>query len=125
VRLRPAGKSPPPPSTASADWAADLRAHLSRGPIRYALELQFYSDEKTTPIEDGAVDWREEAAPYVTVASLTIGEQPAELAGFAAEVEQATFDPWQALAAHRPLGGIMRARKHAYFASQKTRGAVS
>jgi hypothetical protein len=40
-------------------------------------------------------------------------------------VEQATFDPWQALAAHRPLGAIMRARKHAYFASQKTRGAVA
>ena len=42
-----------------------------------------------------------------------------------ADVEQATFDPWEALAAHRPLGAIMRARKHAYFASQKTRGAVS
>ena len=90
--------------------------------------IQFYSDETATPIEDGAVDWAETSAPYVTVARLTVGEQPAEGAArdsFAAEVEQATFDPWQALAAHRPLGGIMRARKHAYFASQKTRGAVS
>ena len=130
VRLRPeaAAGAATASASASADWAADVRAHLARGPIRYELQLQFYSDEKTTPIEDGAVDWAEASAPYVTVARLTIGEQPPEGAAreqLAADVEQATFDPWQALAAHRPLGAIMRARKHAYFASQKTRGAVS
>jgi hypothetical protein len=26
---------------------------------------------------------------------------------------------------HRPLGGMMRARKHAYFASTKGRGAAA
>ena len=41
----------------------------------------------------------------------------------AAEVEAAVFDPWQALAAHRPLGDVMRARKVVYFESQKGRGA--
>ena len=41
-----------------------------------------------------------------------------------AEGEAQTFDPWNALAVHRPLGHIMRARKAAYFASQKARGAV-
>ena len=134
VRLRPETAAArgqaagAPAAKAGNDWAADMRAHVSRGPIRYELQLQFYSDEKSTPIEDGAVDWAEANAPYVTVARLTIGEQPAEGAErdrFAADVEQATFDPWQALAAHRPLGAIMRARKHAYFASQKTRGAVA
>jgi len=131
VRLRPeaaaAAASTASASTASADWAAELRAHLARGPIRYELQLQFYSDEKTTPIEDGAADWAEASAPYLTVARLTIGEEPDDAAArerLATEVEQSTFDPWQALAAHRPLGAIMRARKHAYFASQKTRGAV-
>jgi len=34
------------------------------------------------------------------------------------------FDPWDALADHRPVGEIMRARKAAYFASQKERGAA-
>jgi hypothetical protein len=129
VRLRPeAAAAGATASAASADWAADMRAHLARGPIRYELQLQFYSDEKATPIEDGAVDWSEASAPYVTVARLTIGEQPAEGAARAqldADVEKTTFDPWEALAAHRPLGAIMRARKHAYFASQKTRGSVS
>jgi hypothetical protein len=126
VRLRPAPSPPALPHP--SDWAGDLRAHLARGPLSYELQLQFFSDEKTTPIEDGNVDWEEAKAPYVTVARLTIPQQ--ELDGAAGEaqraaIEKATFDPWEALAAHRPLGGIMRARKHAYFASQKTRGVVA
>jgi hypothetical protein len=125
VRLRP--ESTAPAGTKAADWAADLRAHLARGPVRYELQLQFFSDEKTTPIEDGAIDWDEAAAPFVTVARLTLPQQELDGAAaqsFAAEVEHATFDPWEALAAHRPLGALMRARKHAYFRSEKTRGAV-
>jgi hypothetical protein len=128
VRLRPEATAPRTTTTATtSDWAADVRAHLGRGPIRYELQLQFYVDEKTTPIEDGAVDWAETSAPYVTVARLTIPQQPldgAEGKALSDEVERATFDPWEALAAHRPLGATMRARKHAYFASQKTRGRV-
>jgi hypothetical protein len=127
VRLLPEEKAPAG-AAAAKDWAADLRAHLAQGPIRYQLQLQFYRDEKATPIEDGAVDWAEASAPYVTVARLTIPEQEldgAEGKALADEIEKATFDPWEALAAHRPLGAIMRARKHAYFASQKTRGVAS
>ena len=41
-----------------------------------------------------------------------------------ADVERLRFDPWGGLAAHRPLGEIMRARKAAYFHSQKARGAL-
>jgi hypothetical protein len=124
VRLRPersVGCGPAP------DFAADMRAHLTRGPVSYALELQFFHDETSTPIEDAAVDWSESLAPYVQVARLTL--EPRDLEGdgaqkLAAEVEHATFDPWEALAEHRPLGAVMRARKHAYYASQKARGAL-
>jgi hypothetical protein len=126
VRLRPEATAPS--GAPAGDWAADVRAHLARGPIRYELQLQFFSDEKTTPIEDGSVDWTEANAPYVTVAQLTIPPQQLDGADdkkLAGDVERATFDPWEALAAHRPLGAIMRARKHAYFASQKTRGVAS
>ena len=59
------------------------------------------------------------------MARLTLPRQdPAADAALAAEVEAAVFDPWQALAAHRPLGDVMRARKVVYFESQKGRGAV-
>jgi hypothetical protein len=43
---------------------------------------------------------------------------------FSAQAEKSVFDPWQALAAHRPLGDVQRARKVVYFESQKGRGAV-
>ena len=36
-------------------------------------------------------------------------------------MERDHFDPWMALADHRPLGEIMRARKAAYYASFKNR----
>jgi hypothetical protein len=42
---------------------------------------------------------------------------------FIDQVERGVFDPWQALAAHRPLGEVMRARKVVYFESEKARGA--
>jgi hypothetical protein len=43
---------------------------------------------------------------------------------FAEQVEACVIDPWQALAAHRPLGDVQRARKVVYYESQKGRGAA-
>jgi hypothetical protein len=104
-------------------YAEDLAARLARGPVTYDMALQFFVDEKTTPIEDPSVDW---PSPYVTVATLVIAQQ--DVNGergrqLAARGELLSFDPWHALVAHKPLGGIMRARKHAYYASTQGRGA--
>jgi len=101
-----------------------LAARLRRGPVAYDLELQFYVDEETTPIEDPTVDW---TSPYVRVATLELPRQDAASergARLAERGERLSFDPWHALVEHRPLGGMMRARKHAYFASVTTRGAA-
>ena len=88
------------------------------------LQLQFFTDEKHTPIEDASVDWKEKQAPYVTVGRLSIPAQSGEeLEAIQETIENAIFDPWQALFEHRPLGDVMRARKHVYLASQKGRGA--
>ena len=125
VRLLPARDKPL--ADASNDWAADFGRQLAAGPLVHQMQLQFFVDERRTPIEDASVDWAEEAAPYVTVARLTIPQQPlndAAAAAFAREVDQAVFDPWDALVEHRPLGEVMRARKAVYLASQKTRGAA-
>lgn len=125
ARLLPARDKPL--ADASNDWAADIGRQLAAGPLVHDLQLQFFVDERRTPIEDASVNWSEDVAPYVTVARLTIAPQPldgAAAAAFAKEVEQAVFDPWEALAEHRPLGDVMRARKVVYFASGKTRGAL-
>ncbi len=127
VRLSPATlPSASDEKAAKEGWKAAMGRHLSAGPLRYQLQLQAFVNERDTPIEDPMVRWREEVAPFVTVADLEIPSQPiegAEVEAFAKEVEQSTFDPWAALAAHRPLGEIMRARKATYFASQKGRDA--
>ena len=76
-----------------------------------------------TPIEDASVDW---PSPYATVATLTLPQQDTASADGQAllkQVDESVFDPWQALAAHRPLGDVQRARKVVYFVSQKGRSA--
>jgi len=124
VRVRllpPQGQNP---HAGASDWRADLQTRLQAAPLVYQLQLQFFVDEATTPIEDASVDWPESAAPYLTVADLVVNPPPSDAAAFDAQVEASVFDPWQALAAHRPLGEVMRARKVAYFESQKARGAA-
>jgi hypothetical protein len=105
-------------------WAADVVTRLAKGPLRWDLQLQFFVDEATTPIEDPTVLWPEDAAPFVTVARVEAPAQEPDEA-LSKAVETGAFDPWQALAAHRPLGEIMRARKAAYFASQTERARMS
>ena len=108
-------------------WATDVTTRLAAGELRWDLQLQFFVDEATTPIEDPTVVWPEAAAPFVTVARLVAPAQdPAGADGkkLAEAIEAGKLDPWVALAEHRPLGEIMRARKAAYFASQQARGAV-
>lgn len=124
VRVRllpPAGEKP---VDGASDWRADLLTRLQAAPLVFQFQLQFFADETNTPIEDASVDWLESIAPYLTVADLVVHPPQADAVGFEAQVEAAAFDPWQALAAHRPLGEVMRARKVAYFESQKARGAA-
>jgi len=125
LRLLPPGGDPA--ANAARDWAADMQRRLAGAPLDYQLQLQFFVNEAATPIEDASVDWSEGVSPYVTVARLHVPCQdfaaPAALT-LAQQVEAATFDPWSALEAHRPLGDVMRARKVVYFASEKSRGAL-
>lgn len=105
----------------------DLLTRLRQGPIEYAMEVQFFVDETRTPIEDASVDWPVAVAPYVRVGKLVIPPQDATSERghrIADAIEGMAFDPWHALADHRPLGAMMRARKAAYFASTKGRSAA-
>jgi len=125
VRLMPDQRSRrvAPPT----DLAGDMADRLREGPVTYALQAQFFVSEEVTPIENGRVDWPEEVAEFVTVARVVLPRQdPGSSAGveLGVRVEQDAFDPWAALAEHRPLGEIMRARKVAYYASQRHRHAT-
>jgi hypothetical protein len=105
----------------------DLVQRLAKGAVVYDLRLQFYVDDTKTPIEDASVEWKEEDAPFVTVARLTLPEQNLDspkARKIADYVETLSFDPWHALVEHRPLGNIMRARNQAYRLSTVERGAA-
>ena len=123
VRLVPAESNGPPVAGAWRDWAADFHGRLARHPLHWDLQLQYFASEKLTPIEDASVNW---PTPYSTVARLMLPQQDAdtdEAKDLARELEGSSFDPWHALAEHRPLGDVQRARKVVYFASQQQRGA--
>jgi hypothetical protein len=80
----------------------------------WELRVQLCTDLKAMPIEDPTAVWPEDQSPYVTVARIEVEPQASWDAGRQIEDEALSFSPWHALAAHRPLGRIMRARKNAY-----------
>src|SRR5262249_50258304 len=92
---------------------AALRDHLAPAPLCFDFAVQFYADPVRTPI-DGAYAWPEADAPSVTLATLAI--PPADLDSPQAHalerrINALSFNPWHAIAAHRPIGNIQRARR--------------
>ena len=88
----------------------------------WALRAQLCTDLASMPVEDASVVWPEDRSPYVTVARLVAAPQPAWTQARSAFVDDAlSFSPWHGLAAHRPLGSVMRARRRPYEASARFR----
>ena len=88
----------------------------------WELRAQLCTDLDKMPVEDASVAWPEDLSPYVTVARLVAEAQPAWTQARSAIVdEKLAFSPWHGLAAHRPLGSVMRARKRPYEASARFR----
>lgn len=89
----------------------------------WELRAQLCVDLERMPVEDASVEWPQELSPYVTVARVLAPPQAGWSEELSREMDDGmAFSPWQALAAHRPLGGVMRARKAAYAASSEFRG---
>jgi len=86
------------------------------------LRVQLCTNLETMPIEDASVVWPESESPYITVGTINVPMQdPWTIDKIAAIDEGLAFSPWHALAAHRPLGAVNRARKSAYEMSSKFR----
>ena len=86
------------------------------------VRVQLCTDVDKMPIENANVAWSEDESPYVTVATITVQPQdPWTIEKIAAIDDGLSFSPWHALAAHRPIGSIMRARKASYEMSAKFR----
>lgn len=87
-----------------------FRAH----PAEYEVAVQLCTDLDDMPIENAHSEWDEDDSPYIPVARLLLPAQDAYSPARQAWVEALSFNPAHTLQAHRPLGGINRARLKAY-----------
>lgn len=91
---------------------------------QWELRVQLCTSTDDMPIEDASVKWSEDLSPYVPVARIVVPAQPAWAPEAVNRVDEGmSFSPWHGVAAHQPLGGIMRVRRAAYLASARFRGA--
>jgi hypothetical protein len=121
--IRPAKDAQPAPDPALHDpeyLGKEAALRLADGDIVFELCVQRFVDARTTPIEDTAVAWREQDAPPLTVATITIAKGDVGCAAARASsraVDGLSFNPWNTTDEFRPLGNLNRARKSAYDAS--------
>jgi len=100
---------------------ASLRTQLEQADFTLELCLQTRGLQDL-PIEDARVDWNTEPQ---RVATLTLhaegfGSPEQEQLG-----ERMSFNPWNTLEAHRPLGGLNRARRVVYRAVYELRARLN
>ncbi|UNK56295.1 catalase family protein [Pseudoxanthomonas daejeonensis] len=95
--------------------------HLD-APVEWILRAQLCRDLERMPIEDASVEWDEADSPWQPVARLSVPSQLAWDSSVSPHAEDAlAFSPWHALAAHRPLGALNRARRVVMATSREFR----
>ena len=119
---------PADPNSMPDDYLSQaLARHLRTREAIFEFRVQPQTDPVAMPIEDASVEWDEEVSKPIPLATLTIGVQDidsSEGRALAEECEAMAFSPWNALAEHRPMGGINRLRQAVYLASQAKRATV-
>lgn len=92
-----------------------VREDMSGLDGEWAFEVQLCRDLEKQKVEDATVEWKEEEAPFVQVATLRLPRQDSwnEQQVYAVN-ETMRFSVWTGLAAHRPIGDVNRARRDTY-----------
>ncbi len=93
---------------------ARMKDHLSKAPVCFEFGVQFQLDPEEMPIENASKIWLESESPFHTVARVWIHDQDFQSEAVQSIDDHLSFNPWQSLAAHRPLGGINRVRLKVY-----------
>lgn len=102
-----------------------LSADLAGGPACFDFRLQPRIDTATMPIEDPTVLWDSKAAPYVSVARVTIPKQRFDAPQQQTFCENLSYTPWHGTRDFRPVGGINRLRLFVYQAISKLRHSLN
>ena len=74
------------------------------------------------PVEDAAIEWDEAASPFEVVGTITFPLQDCFSDSRRVWADDVlAFSPWNGVEGHRPLGSIMRIRRHVYQVSSDRR----
>jgi hypothetical protein len=88
----------------------------------YELCAQLCTDLRRMPVEDTSIEWPEDLSPPQPIGRISLPRQQADSEARRAYAQDVlSFNPWRCLAAHQPLGSIMRLRKEAYRKSSAFR----
>ncbi|MCK8784556.1 catalase family protein [Roseomonas sp. NAR14] len=104
----------------------EVAAVLAKEGGSWTLRAQLRRDAEANPIEDAAAEWPEAENPYLPVASIAVAAQESWSPERSRAVDDGlSFSPWHGIAAHRPLGNVMRARRAVYPVSAARRAALN
>ena len=112
VRSCPNQPSQEIPTDPSDDYLEEaMKKSLSQGDWCLEFMIQEQTDPASMPIEDTLTAWDEEIAPFTKVATITLPQQDFTSDEQKLFCENLSFNPWHGLKAHKPVGGINRARR--------------
>lgn len=108
------------PDNPSSNYLREAMAGtLAAGPA--CMEFMIQPRTADMSVEDSTTRWSEEEAPFQPVAKLTIHKQVFDTPSQNRLCENESFNPWQALPAHKPLGTVSRIRRVVYEAIRNLR----
>ncbi len=105
------------PSDSTDRLAENLSAHLKNRAACFDFKVQLRTS-KSMSVEDPSEEWSESESPYRAVAQILI---PPQTPNRGEACETLSFNPWNGLSDHRPLGGISRVRREVYREVSKLR----
>ncbi|RQO35835.1 hypothetical protein DBR37_05590 [Herminiimonas sp. KBW02] len=105
------------PSNLGPDYLRQAMVRqLAQGEASFDFTVQLQTNADSMPIEDPGKEWKESESPFRKVATIRILQQEFDSEAQRVFGENLSYTPWHSLPAHRPLGGINRARKIVYNA---------
>jgi len=95
-----------------------LQVDLASSTACFRWAVQFYQDERNTPVNDSTVPWE---TPFQDIAVVTIPPQSSWDASQTALCRYMSFNPGSTIAAHKPVGPIPTIRNAVYAAMASLR----
>ena len=127
----PSQKPLPTMNTKDPDYLRKAMTETLKGTtVCYAFSIILQKDANIQPIEDTTIAWpssdkdiaaHKPTANRTEVGRLTIPPQDFSSDAVEQRCERLSFNPWNGLAAHKPLGNMSRARKAVYLAGAANR----